>query len=188
MTGERFLHSNCAIVVLLACVLASSSLFARKSVVQAHEFSAKEWFAKREAQTREAMRLKKKYFECLEKISEPAQNLSIPVENHSDGSVKTLVTAQRAQFFLESGCIWGEGVVVRQYSENGEVLAEIFAENCLVDRKARCGWAEGKGKVVHGKTEVTGSGVYFSMSEEYIAIFEGTEIVSKDLKLGGIRL
>ena len=66
-----------------------------------------------------------------------------------------------------------------------EGWAMIEAQNCVVDRFSKSGWAEGPATLVHGKTTFRGKGVYFSSPEAYVKVFEGADVDSQDLKFGG---
>ena len=145
------------------------------------------WLKTRAARIAEAGRLRAAYSNCLARATEPAENVTLPVETFRDGSLKTLVQAKQAQYFLEEGLVWAKGVTVKQFSPEGRVESLLEAESCLVDRKAKCGWAEGRAKVTHGKTVFTGRGVYFSSPEAYVRVFADSTIVSQDLKFGGVR-
>ena len=149
-------------------------------------FDSAAWHAKREAQTREAMRLRTAYTNCVAHLQTPAEDVTVPVETFEDGSVKVVVAARKAQYFLDSGLVWAEDVVVRKFDRNGSVAARIDAKHCVVDRLAKSGWAEGPATVVHDKTTFKGRGVYFSSPESYVKVFESSEIESKDLKFGGV--
>ena len=179
-------HSFAAALFALASLAPLMTLVAKEH--PAHKFNAEEWFARRDNATEEAARLKEEFFECQSRVSSPAENVTVPVESYPDGSVKACILAKRAQFFLDTGKVWGEDVTIRHFSKDGLIEAEVRAQHCVVDRKERCGWAEGYAIVVYKGTTVEGRGVYFSLSEEYIAILEGSKIVSSDLKFGGLKL
>jgi len=111
----------------------------------------------------------------------------IPVETYEDGSVKISVSARKAQYFLDSGLIWGENVAVRMYKRDGTLDGRIDARRCVVDRESKSGWMEGPAAVVYGKTTFRGTGVYFSSPESYVKVFADSDIESRDLKFGGFR-
>lgn len=169
-------------------MLCAIALAAAASTAFAAEFEPALWLEKRAALTDEAMRLKAAYEECQTKVKEPAQDITIPIENYPNGSVKASVYAAKAQFFATSPYVWGEGVKIRQYTEDGVCAAEIDAANCIVDRKSRSGWADGAAKVTYSKTFVEGADVYFSLAEEYVMILSHTTITSADIKFGGLKL
>ena len=150
-------------------------------------FDAEAWHGKRELFAREAERLQVAYSNCLARLETPAEDVTVPVETFDDGSVKVLVTAKRAQYFLDSGLVWAEGVVVRRFREDASCEARIEAERCVIDRVAKSGWAEGAATLVHGKTVFRGRGIYFSSPEAYVRVQSEAEIVSEDLSLGGLR-
>ena len=150
-----------------------------------YAFDSAEWHGKRELFAREAERLMSAYTNCCAKVKEPAENVTIPVETYDDGSVKVLVHAGRAQYFLAEGFVWAEDVEVRKLAKGGAVEARLVAQNCLVDRMSKSGWAEGAARVTQGKTSFEGQGVYFSASDSYIKVFGGSVVESSDLKFGG---
>jgi len=153
----------------------------------AFAFDSTAWDVKRNLHRNEALRLRAAYSNCVARLQQPADDVTIPVDQYEDGSVKSIIYAKRAQFFLDTGLVWGEGVVVRKYDRDGALDSRIDASSCVVDRYSKSGWAEGDAKVVHGKTTFTGRGVYFSSPESYVKVFEGSDIVSEDLKFGGAR-
>ena len=168
--GGRGVRSVCTLAVFCSLV---PSLFA---------FDSDGWHGKREVFAREAERLRAVYSNCLVQAAVPAENVTIPVETFKDGSVKTLVRAERAQYFLKEGLVWATGVEVRQMAADGSVEGRIEAASCVVDRKSRSGWAEGAAKVTHGKTVFSGSGVYFSADESYVQVFGDSRVESEEIR------
>ncbi len=152
------------------------------------KFDARAWLEKRAALEDEAQRLRAEYKKCFAALTIPAENVIVPVENYPDGRVKSSIAAEKAQFFLDTGFVWGEGVTASQFGEDGSVQVSVTAANCIIDRKNKCGWADGRAKITYGGTTIEGAQVYFSLEEEYIMVNEGTKIVSTDLKLGGLKL
>lgn len=149
-------------------------------------FDSAEWLGKREMLSREAERLQSAYTNCVAHLSEPGDDITIPVETFPDGSVKTIVHADKAQVFLAHGLIWAQGVTIQKMDSDGVVNAKIVAENCVIDRFTKSGWAEGPATVTHGKTVFRGEGIYFSSPESYVMVTRGADIESKDLKFGGV--
>ena len=148
-------------------------------------FNSEEWLGKRELFAREAERLRTAYTNCVAHLETPAEDVTIPVETFDDGSVKVMIFAKKAQYFLDKGLVWAENVIVRRFKPDGTLEARIDARNCVVDRFTKSGWAEGPAQVVHGKTKFRGSGVYFSSPEGYVRVVERTDVDSQDLKFGG---
>ena len=150
-------------------------------------FDSDAWQKKRETLTQDAERLRALYAKCAASAMTPAEDVTIPVESHPDGSLKVVILAKKARYFLEKGLVWAENVSVRKYDRDGALDSKIDARNCVVDRWSRSGWAEGRARFEHGKTSCTGEGVYFSASNGYVKVFAKTDIVSKDLKFGGLK-
>lgn len=164
----------------ICCVLAAFA---------AGAFDSRGWLGKRERFDREAARLQRVYADCVAALQTPAENLVVPIENHPDGSVKATVTAAKAQFFIDAGLVWGEGVELCEYEVGGtNVKARVTAEHCVVDRATKSGWAEGRVRVEYGGTSVEGDGIYFSFPEEYVKILSNVTIESSDLKFEGVKL
>lgn len=149
-------------------------------------FDSAAWLEKRELLTQEALRLKAAYTNCVARLGTPAENVTVPIETHPDGSVKAIVFAKKAQYFMDSGFVWAEDVVVRKFKKDGTLDARIDAKNCVIDRWTKSGWAEGAAKIVQGTTTFTGRGVYFSSPEGYVKVFRETELDAKNLKTGGL--
>ena len=145
-------------------------------------FDSNEWLAKREVLSREAERLQVAYTSCVARISEPAQNVTLPIERNADGSIRASVTAKNAQVFLELGLIWGKEVTVTQFSTNGVLEARVEADGCVIDRATKSGWVEGHAKAFYLGNEVEGDGIYFSFEEEFVTIYANTRIRVKDQK------
>lgn len=143
-------------------------------------FNSEQWLSER-ADDSDMMRLRVAYRDCVAKIESPAENVVFPLESFPDGSIKSRLTAARAQMFSDSSYIWGEDIRVEQYREAGStnVWASLKAENCIVDRKTRSGWVEGNATMVYGDSSVKGRGIYFSLPREYIKILSKCEIRTK---------
>ena len=147
-----------------------------------------EWLGKKTILEREAERLAAAYTNCVACLREPAIDVTVPVDTHPDGTVKTSIKAAKVQFFPETGLVWGEDVVVSMFSPDGKIEAQVCAASCVVDRTSKSGWAPGSASVKYKGTEVRGEGVYFSAEEEYVAISRGAKVVSSDMKLEGVKL
>ena len=163
------------------------SVWAALCVGSALAFDSAEWLVKRELLTREAERLAHAYTNCTQNLQTPAQDVTIPVETFADGSVKVLVVAKKAQYFLDKGLIWAQEVVVKRFRPDRTVEALVEAKNCVVDRQTRSGWADGAAAVTHGNTTFRGRGVYFSSPESYVRVFADADIDTADLKFGEVR-
>ena len=156
----------------ILCAIAALSLNA---------FSSAKWLEERNDDS-DMMRLRTAFSECMAKLSQPAENVMFPIESFPDGTVKSRIRAKRAQMFLDSGYIWGEGIRVEEYDRGGKVKSSLDADNCVVDRNTRTGWVEGGAVIKLGNTVVKGRGVYFSIDREFVKIFSQSEIRSKGLK------
>lgn len=165
----------------LALVLAMASL-------GAWAFDLSAWSAKRDLHVREAERLRAAYSNCLQRLEHPAEDVTVPVETNPDGSVRLVVQAKRAQFFLDTGLVWAENVVVKKLGNGGELETRIDARSCVVDRFTKSGWAEGAARVQHRKTSLSGSNVYFSSPESYVRVFDGADLQSEGARAEGVSL
>ena len=147
----------------------------------AFAFSSVKWLEVRNDDS-DMLRLRSAYSDCLKKLLQPAENVAFPIESYPNGTVKSRLRAKRAQLFIDTGFIWGEGVRVEEYDAAGNVSGWLSAENCLVDRHTRTGWIEGEATLTYNNTVVKGRGVYFSFDREFIKIFSQSEIRAKGLK------
>lgn len=153
------------------CILAAGA---------ADAFDSAEWLGKRELLLREAERLRAAYSNCLSKVQTPAEDVTIPIDTYDDGSVKSVVSAKKAQFFQKDGAIWAEGVTITKFAEDGTQEMRVEAERCVVDRFTKSGWAEGRASFVQGGTRFGGRGVYFSSPESYVHVSEDSGFETSD--------
>lgn len=151
----------------------------------AQAFDLAAWNERRGMHVHEAERLRTAYSNCLQRLDHPAEDVLVPIETHTNGAVRLTVRAKRAQFFLDTGLVWAENVVVRKLGLDGEVEMRIDARSCVVDRFTKSGWAEGAARVQNGKTELVGSNVYFSSPESYVRIFDGADLKTEGVKRDG---
>jgi len=154
----------------------------------AHAIDLSSWSAQRELHLREAERLRTAYTNCLQRIESPAEDVTVPVETYTNGAVRLVVHARRAQFFLDTGFVWAENVVVKKLAQDGGVETRIDARSCLVDRFTKSGWAEGAARVQHGSTSLSGRNVYFSSPESYVRVFDGADLETEGARAGGLGL
>lgn len=176
--------SNRESLVIALCVAA----FAAMACLAAQAFDFSAWRAQRGLHEREAERLRTAYSNCLQRMEQPAEDVTVPVETHPDGSVKLVVHAKRAQFFLDVGLVWAENVVVRKLAPDGALDTRIDARSCVIDRFTKSGWAEGAARVQHGKTSFSGRNVYFSSPESYVRVYAGADLQTEDAKAKGVSL
>lgn len=153
-----------------------------------HAFDSVAWLTKVEIFEREAERLRFEQGRVSKLVKDPAENVSVTLEKHADGSVKTVLTAKKAQFFLDMGLVWGEGVEVAEYNLDGSRRGFITAQDCIVDRETKSGWVEGHVHAVYDKMALDGEKVYFSFEEEYVRIYDDAQITSSGLKMKEVKL
>lgn len=151
-------------------------------------FDSVAWLTKVEIFEREAERLRAEQGRVSKMVKDPAENVSVTLEKHADGSVKTVLTAKQAQFFLDIGFVWGKDVVVTEYNLDGTPRGFITGQDCFVDRETKSGWVEGRIHAVYDKMTLDGEQVYFSFEEEYVRIFNDSQITSSGLKLKEVKL
>jgi hypothetical protein len=158
------------------------------TVCSAAAFSIDEWMTYR-GDDSYMLRLRTAYRECLSKIESPAEDVLFPIENYPNGTAKIRLRAKRGQMFPDTGFIWAEDIRVEQFDEEGKLTGSLVAENCVVDRKTKTGWVEGNAKMTYGDSAVSGRGIYFSFTREFIKIFSKSEIKTKSFStdLGSLK-
>lgn len=164
--------------IAAALALASCSAFA---------FDSEAWNAKCADET-EVTRLKAEFEKCLATTNSAADDIELPIEQYDDGRIKSRLKAKKAQIFLGSGIVWGEGITVEQYDDKGIVTASLQADSCVVDRKKLTGWAPGSATATAGEVTVSGRGIYFSFKEEFVKITADAEIKVKSVHVDFGRL
>ncbi len=167
-------------ILVAACVLMAGAACAA--------FSSERWLAER-ADDSDVLRLRAAFTECSKKTVAPAENVSMVLESHPNGKVKSRITAARANIFPDSGYVWAEKIRLEQFDESGtNMTASLDAENCLVDRTTKTGWVDGNAYMTYGESSVKGRGIYFSLTREFIKIFSQSEIRTKGGKIDPGRL
>ena len=181
LRGFGILASARRHIVFVKCIFTTACALVALAVAA---FDSERWLAER-ADDSDMLRLRVAYRDCVAKVESPAENVVFPLETFPDGSVKSRLTAARAQMFADSSYIWGENIRVEQYRESGStnVWASLKADNCIVDRKTKSGWVEGNAHMDWDGTNIKGRGIYFSFDREFIKIFSQTEIRTKALNL-----
>ena len=148
-------------------------------------FDSAAWREKCAALAHEADRLRLAYQQCAGDLQTPAEDVTIPIEMFPDGSIKIVVYARKAQYFLSTGFVWAEGVTLRKFKRDGSLDITLEVQNCVIDRATKSGWAEGAVTLTQGETVLRGRGVYFSSPEDYLRVTQDSDIDSKNLKGGG---
>ena len=151
----------------------------------ASAFDSEAWLRKRAGLMKEAERLRTAYAACAAAVDSPAEDVTVPVETFPDGSVKFVVRAKRAQYFLDTGLVWAEGVEARKFKRDGTLDLTLVATNCVIDRASKSGWADGPATLVQGESAFRGRGIYFSSPDGYVRVTQDSDLDSKDLKAGG---
>lgn len=147
------------------------------AALSASAFDSEAWLGRRDAYGAEAERMAGLFAKYEALSTSPAENIELPVETWPDGSVRVSVGARQAQFFLNEGFLWGRGVKLSRYREDGSLEAQIDAEDCLVDRVRRSGWAQGLATAKYGdEVRLEGRRVYFSFTNRYVRIGEATRL------------
>lgn len=172
--GERDLRFIIGIIALAACGSAEA-------------FDSAKWLAERDDDT-DAKRLREEYARTVPKIENAARNVVFPLETYPNGVVKSRLKSEQAYMFPDAGLIWGAGVRVEQYKEDGQVPeGYIKAANCLVDRKTSSGWVDGDALLCWKDVLISGRDVHFSYNREFVKIFKDTKIVTKGIGKEGLK-
>ncbi len=157
-------------------------LLAVGTALGAQAFDSAAWLEKRADLSNEVARLQAAYRQCVQSLETPAEDVALPLETYPDGAVKTSVQAKKAQYFLQSGLVWAEGVVVRTFKPDGSPDFVLEAASGVIDRATKSAWAEGPARLTQGGTVFRGRGVYFSAPEGYVRVTRDADLQSSDLK------
>ena len=147
-------------------------------------FDAESYRARRDAFTSVAEEMRKTYESVRAKVSETAQEVSVPLETHENGAVKLSIAAEKAQFFMEDDLVWAQGVVIRQFDEKGVETRRVEAEELVFVRASRRGWAQGAAKVTSGGNIFSGEDVFFSTDDDYILSFKSSSLYAASVGKG----
>ncbi len=139
-------------------------------------FDAESYRARRDTFTAAAEEMRQTFESVRPRVSEVAQEVSVPLETHEDGSVKLSIAAEKAQFFMEDDLVWAQGVVIRQFDEKGVETRRVEAAELVFVRASRRGWAQGAAKVSSGGNVFSGEDVFFSTDDDYILSFKSSSL------------
>ena len=121
------------------------------------------------------------------RMTSPAENLSIPLEHHPSGIVKARLTAKKIQIFSD-GSVFANGVTVDLYDTKGVKQGYLKAGDCIFERGKSHGYCKGRVEVKQGSDVLSGTGMYFSFSDEYIKILANCKIRTKRFQVNLGRL
>jgi hypothetical protein len=113
----------------------------------------------------------------LEVIAGIVTGLDLVLEHHPDGSVKTHLTAERAQPKGAIIDIGGMKVVIT--TPTGEVETVIEADTCQFDKARNLAQSDGPITLTHPDMVVTGVGFRWSAEEERIEVLSKARVVFK---------
>jgi hypothetical protein len=98
-------------------------------------FDMDAWLARRARVDEKARAFRLVYSNCVAAVRLPAENVSVPVETWPDGAPKTLVRAEKAQFFIDEGLVWCAGVRLVEYARDGvTVLTNDKSPEALIEQ------------------------------------------------------
>ena len=120
-------------------------------------------------------------------MTSPVENLMLPLDYYSNGRIRAVLRAQKAQMLLDD-LIYAEGVRVNMLTEDGRPDGLLTAEGCLFDRKAKQGYCEGAVSVEKTGDRLKGRGMYFSIEQQFIKILGECEIRTQRIQLNLGRL
>ena len=161
--------------VALACVFASVSRVQAQADAEAARTDPEAAIAEAQADSYED--LLKLWGDTADSEATPIENLSVPLESHGNGRVKTLLTAKSALVPAE-GVIRGKGVVVERRDENGVVDCIIAAENCIFDRETQRGFCQGDVSIYGRGVRVTGSNMVWNVENQSAKIIYKAKVVT----------
>lgn len=169
-TFEKAKRLISRLICLVPALLAAGSVFAR--------FDSAAWTA-RCADTNAQTRLRTAFADCAARATSPAADLVFPIEMHADGTVKSRISAEKAQLFPETGFIWASGVTIERFDEKGRSDGVIRAAGCVVDRNNLDAWIEGDATAEYGDVKLEGEGVYLSLKDEFVQVVSAAKIEVK---------
>lgn len=108
-------------------------------------------------------------------MTEPVQNLILPLDTHPSGRLRAVLRAARAQM-LDGGMIIAEEVRIDLYDEAGQPDGWLTASGCLYDRNQKDGFSPGEVRIMKGSDRLKGRGLYFSITDEYLKLLAECEI------------
>ncbi len=107
---------------------------------------------------------------------EPMEDLRIPLEHYPTGEVKTELFAARAEV-PPDGSIVAYGLVLKSFTEAGELEMEIRADDCVCDRAEQVASSSNHVSLTRGDINVSGDGFTWHGDEEQLKILKNARVV-----------
>ncbi|MFO7936313.1 MAG: hypothetical protein R6V06_01745 [Kiritimatiellia bacterium] len=122
--------------------------------------------------------LAERWDEVKAEMTSPVENLSLPVDYHANGRMRAKLFAARSQIF-EDGTIFASGVRVNLFDDKGNPAGYLKMADCIFERESSHGYCKGEVNVKYGADILSGEGMYFSISGEYIRILSHCKVRTK---------
>jgi hypothetical protein len=105
----------------------------------------------------------------------PIENLTLPLEHHLNGRVKTVLQARTA-IMSDERYIRFWGATIDLFTSEGLPDGRIQAENGIYDRETQRGYCPGAIKLVRTDVQIAGKGVYWSAERQRMRILAQGEV------------
>jgi hypothetical protein len=106
---------------------------------------------------------------------EPMQDLRIPLEHYDSGSLKTELFASRAEV-PTNGNIVASGIVLKTFSEAGDLEMQIDADDCVYDQSAQVASSSNHVSLKRGEITVSGDGFKWVGAEETLTVLRNARL------------
>ena len=136
-----------------------------------------QWLAKR-ADVREWEELASKWEQASAVMTMPVEDLVLPLEHYDSGRVQTVLRAERGHLLKGEmeGLVFARNVKMERLRPDGKPEGMLIAEDCLIDRNTKLGYARGAVEVKTGTDQLKGRGMYFSTDDQFIKLLSECEI------------
>lgn len=106
----------------------------------------------------------------------PLSGLRFPMEHYEDGTIRTMVHAQRAEA-PPGKPVKAEGVTVTMMRPDGSVETTLIMQDCVIDREQQTADSVGDVMMERPGAVITGKGMTWSGADEKILIKSNVKVV-----------
>ena len=106
---------------------------------------------------------------------EPMEDLRVPLEHYASGALKTELFAARAEV-PPDGNIVASGVILKTFTEAGELEMQIDAADCVYDQSAQVASSSNRVSLKRGNITLSGDGFTWVGAEDTLTILKDARL------------
>lgn len=116
----------------------------------------------------------------------PLEGVSFPLSSYPDGSVRIQFKAATATLPPdEAAYVRGDSIHAEMFSETGALDGIFLADHCIMDRKERAGYCDGRVRLQYRNLKIVGTNMVWDVRAQDVVITDGVRVTVNRL-MGGL--